>query len=400
MNNIRPLQFTYGRIVIAFCLISVWYFSNMPISADDKKSVVMDLTANGTLSPKITHAWVAFHLIEGWTDPPYPRKNDAIEPRVFVKATYQGSTHLYVVPFDRYDPILLFLDSHANNWSVVGLQGPDNNSQFISFPTLQDASSRATIEVWNTTLYGETSVTTYKMMHKCTAFDGVHGRKYGYDKTVGPIRDGIGIPSPGVSRYVACVSNRGNTVYSPSKENATRFAIRESNNFGLTNEKRRDFTQWAFAYLGAAYEWQGLGFGGKESKVFEKRLSYNDGFGVDCSGFVSCAAKWAGYNWHTGYPGYTWAYSTQAIPGVTTDQFPANDPFGPGDILIKEKKHVNIVYFYDQATGQIRVIEAFGVSELAEENAAGTSLVRVRGPLSLQNIYTNKGYSKRRLVEQ
>jgi len=90
--------------------------------------------------------------------------------------------------------------------------------------------------------------------------------------------------------------------------------------------------RWLFCYLYEPYEWGGHWFGGRDSEgEYRGGGSGYQGYGIDCSGLVSCGARWARYNW----PG--WRYYTIGIPSVS-EEIP-NADVEPGDILNRPTDH-------------------------------------------------------------
>ncbi len=123
------------------------------------------------------------------------------------------------------------------------------------------------------------------------------------------------------------------------------------------------------------------------------------GYGIDCSGLVSAAARWAGYNWNPWRANTKMlAYGPDKIPG-TPDDFYYSIPIdntridtdlNPGDILNKPRFHVVTVYYFsgNKDTEDNKVIEASGSADK----------VRIRESVNIQTQYLEKGYTARRLI--
>ena len=204
-----------------------------------------------------------------------------------------------------------------------------------------------------------------------------------------------------LSLYLARVTYKGNTVETPRENHALRISVRETS-YSTPDTRRTDYTNWLFAYLGVPYEYGGTWFGGKKSNNWVLQGDYR-GYGIDCSALVSNAAKWAGYNWNTGYGTGGWRYVCDTLPSVTTTTFPGNDPFGVGDILNNlSDKHVKTVISINRTTGIIGIIEAAGEKETRASyewanRATNASLVRVVRNLDIED-HIDQHYSKLRLV--
>lgn len=194
----------------------------------------------------------------------------------------------------------------------------------------------------------------------------------------------------GVQRYYCRVTWEGTT----HSSGVDRVSVVSNDSFGITGNdadsmRRRAYLQWLFSYLNVPYEYGGCWYGGKTGTRVGGGGAY-DGYGVDCSGLVSCGAKWAGYNWHTGTLFQGWRYNTTGLLSVTTGTFPPEDPFGAADIL--DCPDVHVVTVCHESGGIIDIVEAAG-----GDPPAG-SIVRYRMGLSLQRDYLDKGYQERRLV--
>jgi hypothetical protein len=124
------------------------------------------------------------------------------------------------------------------------------------------------------------------------------------------------------------------------------------------NNMQRKFVEWASSFIGCAYEWGGYWYGGRADlspqhsgaklrragtsyRVDYEGHAYYDGYGIDCSGLVSAAARLAGY-----FGGSFVRLTTKSL---------ANTGYGycisvpierlkPGDLLVKSGSHVVIVY--------------------------------------------------------
>lgn len=108
---------------------------------------------------------------------------------------------------------------------------------------------------------------------------------------------------------------------------------------------------WAASYLSEPYEWGGHWYGGKTGNHVGRPPEY-EGYGIDCSGLVSAAARWAGYVWNP------WRRTTGGLVGVS-DVIAGADAF-PGDILNRFGVHVVIILGRETGSDLISTIEAQG----------------------------------------
>lgn len=347
----------------------------------------------------------------GWTDK-YPYTDTAVEFRVFVKVLYQGNYELYSM----VDGVgVEGTDWHnASKWIMVGSDGPHNLQQFTACPKLSTVSEIDTIHQWSIENWGSPTIKWFNRSVSCYDYQvdpndiKWYDRKYRYTET--DITQNFTTTTWGLSnhtfdegthRYSASVTYKGNKVATSSKENSTRVSVRRRFS-SVTDEHTRKYLQFLFEYLNVPYEYGGLGFGGKESLVWETGRGYDNGYGVDCSGLVSCAAEWAEYNWNSGY-GYKkatripladthgpwdWAYSTQGLSNVTT-AVNKND-IRPGDILLKAGSHVVTVYRIDDEENSDNVI---GIIEAAGSPDSVVQIVE-----KSLNSYIQTGFIIRRLV--
>ena len=296
-------------------------------------------------------------------------------------------------------------------WYIVGTDGPyspNPTTRFTTFPTLSQATY-PTIYKWPA--QQNPTFSWQKRQHKCyyycdpTSPYEPYDRKYHYQTAATPAwgwgYSGTPPDGKGVMRYRVSATYGGVTKSSQDKEYATRLGVRSSSNFGLTEEDeyhayRKKYLRWLYAYwgpdgvpgYGVVYEWRGVWYGGKASATWVGGGGGYEGYGIDCSGYVSACARWAGYGWTGGTWG--WYYNTTGLlnvsKGVTQDQLE------PGDILLKPGTHVYTVV--QKHLPNVRVISAKG--ETGGPKVPEYSRV-VEQTLVLADLIED-GYQLRRLV--
>jgi hypothetical protein len=144
------------------------------------------------------------------------------------------------------------------------------------------------------------------------------------------------------------------------KAQALRISIKDPNIYQepdpppADTEQRQLYLEWLSVYQHVPYEWGGEGHGGRDSgEQYAGGSGAYQGYGIDCSGLVSCAAYMvdADYNGHD----YNWGWWRKAtcdsaaagrLTEVSTDLGDDwRDVIQPGDILLKPHHHV-ITYVY------------------------------------------------------
>jgi len=148
----------------------------------------------------------------------------------------------------------------------------------------------------------------------------------------------------------------------------------------------RSYLQWLTSFIDIPYEWGGYWYGGRADDKGNVTNVDNDyeGYGIDCSGLVSAAARFAGYNWNP------WRQSTSTLNSVSVEIQNPNINLRAGDILNRPYGHVVTVYQYtpgqiDQNTS--RIIESSGRKDK----------VRIKDSVKIQD-YIDTGYKARRLI--
>ena len=307
------------------------------------------------------------------TDEPYPCHNDTVK----AKAILTTGNHAY---------------SDANfsndgNWYAVGTDGPLDPwptspvNGFTTFPTLS-STTYANVETYPSYFTGA-SVTFKKLQHNASDEIANSNRDYSYTETDQSATGwGFTVGYDSAMRYRYRVSVVKGTQYFDSANGKLRkFATRVNfRNVSMPlDPNSKTYLRWLTAFMGIPYEWGGHWFGGKVGSNVGGLDDY-EGYGIDCSGLVSCGAKqqWSGYNWSP------WRRTTSNLPDVSTQI--SNNQVSPGDIL--NKVGVHVVTVTERQGNTIDIIEATG--------ATGVNKVRILTNQSLTQ-YTNNGYVPRRL---
>jgi cell wall-associated NlpC family hydrolase len=196
----------------------------------------------------------------------------------------------------------------------------------------------------------------------------------------------------GSRRFRVEVTLNGNTFSSTDEEQSTRISVRDSTTPDGCNTRVTQYLRWLTAFLEIPYEWGGSWFGGMTGNGVGGGGCY-EGYGIDCSGFVSCGARFAGYTWTGGRAGCehgTWRHVTATLNNVL-DQI-NNDNLQPGDILNSPGHHVvTVIQVIDTSNPlniRINVIESKGTP---------INKVRIWTNRSLQNDFLNNHYTLRRI---
>ncbi|MEN6521082.1 MAG: right-handed parallel beta-helix repeat-containing protein [Armatimonadota bacterium] len=344
--------------------------------------------------PQITAVYVAYRTVgTGTSNMAFPYDNTDVVIKAMVVATVNGQKRVYTDLGDKDTAESGWRD--GGTWHIYGAQGSNLPNDWPDYRWLSDESSKfSRIYQWDTANWGIPTFTWRKRYHHCYA-KGESGRKYDYRQAApstwsgwGTTDDGIEFGASGLVRLRVTVQLDNQKKTSLDNEKATRIAVRDHRNFGITNDRRINYLRWIFAYKGEPYEFGGYWFGGRSTDSWHGGSAYS-GYGVDCRGLVSQAARWAGYNWGNNQ-GLAWVHSTPSLytgNTVTTEAFPEDDPFGPGDILCYCKYtrrghegHVVSVYYRDG--DNISIIEAAGGSP--NRNPPG-SVVRIQENQSLED---------------
>lgn len=145
--------------------------------------------------------------------------------------------------------------------------------------------------------------------------------------------------------------------------------------------QRQAYLEWLSTWQKVPYEWGGEGYCGKDSN--EQWMGGGggyEGYGIDCSGLVSCGAWRADYDWdespRPAAPRLPWRRVTSDM-SVVSDPVPNTDPpqpFGwmynliPGDIINKPRHHV-VTYLWQEGVTPMRIfhtIEGYGQNTVFE----------------------------------
>jgi len=233
-------------------------------------------------------------------------------------------------------------------WYKTGDEGPRDDPEDLPPPTSGTFSGTTVEDDWPDN-WPDLTIEWKLLKHQGSSPSGGH-RKYSYAES-GYLSNSWGennrsYNTPGLHRLRATAKmNPGETweqsVTSRDKEYALRICpMRDITTAG--SSMREDYVEWISTYEEEPYEWGGEGYGGKDSNDQYVGGGPNyDGYGIDCSGLVSCGAERAGYNWDYPPPGgITWRVSTWALAGdYCSDPVPYGD-FDEGDIIVKGGVHV------------------------------------------------------------
>jgi len=175
------------------------------------------------------------------------------------------------------------------------------------------------------------------------------------------------------------------------EEFAVRISVRDS---GVTSPDphKQEYLQWLTAYLNTPYSYGGEWFGGWADDKYNTYpvAAYETGiqnhYGCDCSGLVSCGARWAGYNWSP------WRHLTSDLNNVSTLIADPNMDLQPGDILNKPGVHVVTVYGY--APGTINQ----SISSIIHATGGSNDETVIENGVNIQERYLDHGYTPRALV--
>lgn len=159
----------------------------------------------------------------------------------------------------------------------------------------------------------------------------------------------------------------------------------------IPSERQRWFLQWASAYHSLPSEWGGSWFGGRTDDKLDRsgRDDADNHYGIDCSGLVSAAAGWVGYNWDP------WRTNVDGIINRSRDLGQTPD-VRPGDVLTLAGHHVRIVFdaqpgHYNQADSETLESAGDEGSKITDDN-----MVRLRRGVKISDLLKN-GYEARRL---
>ncbi len=107
----------------------------------------------------------------------------------------------------------------------------------------------------------------------------------------------------------------------------------------VPSERQLRFLQWASAYYPVPYEWGGSWFVGRADNDSDVSGAPGENhYGIDCSGLVSAAAGWAGYNWNP------WRVDVGGIILRSDDLGRQSPDVRPGDVLTWAEHHVKIIF--------------------------------------------------------
>ncbi|MFH1096414.1 MAG: fibronectin type III domain-containing protein, partial [Candidatus Desantisbacteria bacterium] len=312
----------------------------------------------------------------------YPFDNDTVTIKTFVFANDGNGTKTYC-------------DTLVNNdgyWYGVG----NNGALTLEFDNIQSLPINTLIYQWPTGQQ-QPSFNWQEIYYYTTvpASNTDFNRNYWTTTATSTVVSNWGTQSSfeiGTRRYVGIVTLGTQSVKSLSGESATRISIRRNNTPVGQNDRSTQYLRWLTAFLqssasndteGIPYEWGGYWFGGKTGNAVGGDGAY-EGYGIDCSGLVSCGARFAGYGWNP------WRKTTSGLPDVSDEITSAQ--IQPGDILNNPGDHVVTVYAVDRSDPKIIKVQII--------EAAGGGISKVWKPLlprPLIDYYIKKGYKIRRL---
>jgi len=306
----------------------------------------------------IESVYVAYRSGDGATsNDTYPFDNTNVVIRAIIIATRNGNTSAYTnLGSHSSDPNW----TNAANWHIYGTQGWPCPP---SWPDPKDLSSVpvGSIYQWDSS-WGAPTFTWRRMDEQnSSAVTNYpkHNKQYWYDEDSpsylsvwGTVESGHHLPV-GLYRYRVKVSYEGRTRQSGKEDVATRTPVRSSSTFGIVvppsgelraaRLRRMNYLQWIYSYLRDAYEWGGHWYGGRVSNgAWVGGSKDYDGYGIDCSGTVSCGARWAGYHW---VKPYYWRQGTSSLATNSYSEGISDVDVEPGDILDDPGDHVRSIYF-------------------------------------------------------
>ncbi|MEW6104447.1 MAG: hypothetical protein AB1630_11655, partial [bacterium] len=327
------------------------------------------------------------------TDPTrhYPYDSDRITIKALVWANDGQGTRTYA-------------DAPLNNdgyWYIAGSDGA--MGIFANPPSLP---ANTTIYQWQSPFQTPTFNWTV-WYHRTGNPYNQSNRDYWYETLTSTLITGWGTTTSfalGTKRYSTKITLGTQSVSSKVGEYATRISVRQNNTPQGHIDRATQYLRWLTAYLqypegnsdlyssnGIPYEWGGHWFGGRTGNRVGDPNPY-EGYGIDCSGLVSCGARFAGYNWSS------WRQTTSGLPNVSDAITQAQ--LQPGDILNRtptpdRSGHVVTVYRIDPNNrDRIDVIEATG--KPPNEPPDRCNKVRIVSK-RLRIDYLDQGYTIRRL---
>lgn len=313
-------------------------------------------TNSSTLYPIIRGVHVAFRTLgtnHGW-----PYNTSHVVVKAVIVATVNGETRAYAdlgtAPQGE--------SNWPGGWHREGEEGAACPRTWPTYHWMSDLGY-GTIYQWNTSAWGTPTFTWKERLHNCYEFSKTYGRKYKYLEDT-PSWSGWGTANAGVNllwgikRYQVSVSYKGQTKASPDNERATRISVRWDQDFGIVGTDsdsvlRKEYLRWIFAYLDEPYEYGGQWFGGRACDTFHYDADGGyDGYGIDCSGLVSNAARWAGYNWISTDGGWRRAvhHTYTSSLSYVSDEVTDLDDVVCGDIMVIDisqpnvERHVRSIY--------------------------------------------------------
>ncbi len=198
---------------------------------------------------------------------------------------------------------------------------------------------------------------TYRYCVRCPA-GGRNGRCWIglHQPKPGPWRD----PSQDESVFNDCFSLLYNNSQNcdEADELAIRLSIRVVADWINDSELRRKLVEWASSFVNVPYEWGGHWYGGRADNDVQfvgaymnvrgqnRRIYYPgsvgyQGYGVDCSGLVSAAARLAGYS---DFQTSDWRRSASELADDEVSDPVSIHRIQPGHIIVQPGEHVAIVY--------------------------------------------------------
>lgn len=244
----------------------------------------------------------------------------------------------------------------TDKWHAPGVEGP-----FEDLPTLKEKANK--IFVWPSN-WPVIHFDWTKLEHHASSAKDKHNRKYWY--TEFPIK-WVNNPEWGgelklfsgtfrvrVKATINKDTSEEQSKESPDKEKATRFSV--LNNTAPDDPYGGSYVKWLTAYLNVGYEWGGWWFGGLDSNGAyvgggEPSDDY-DGYGIDCSGLVTNAARRAGYK---PFAGEKHLGTGQLSESKYSKEITNLNELKPGDILISSN---HVATIYNRSSDKIDLIEA------------------------------------------
>lgn len=292
----------------------------------------------------------------GSSCPPYPFVGSPFSTRAVVWATCTAQYAYCDMGFDE-----------GLTWWTTGNEGPGGAND----PPPQSGVFTETVtDSWPSNWPPLTI--EWELLHHYGSDPQGYDRKYWYaaESYLGNSwgEDNRQYPQAGLHRLRATVfmhRNNGWEQHLPSldREQALRICTKDPIIWQAPNPppsnaaQRQSYLEWLSTYEWEPYEWGGEGYGGLHSE--DQYVGGGDayeGYGMDCSGLVSCGAYRAAYGWSP------WRQTTIGLVSVSDPvASPWKDNLVRGDIINKPHHHV-VTYLRTTGTKPNRIFDTIEAS--------------------------------------